>query len=129
MRNHILKTGAALLAAGIFLFVSNGNFSAFAASDKKVIVDDAVTSTTLTGGDWAVTGDGITYRGGSGVALCLSGYETAGNNVNAVATISPVTFAADEDLMAEFDVSGVSSSTVHFGVMQGVTFSDYSAWE
>ena len=29
MRNHILKTGAALLAAGIFLFVSNGNFSAF----------------------------------------------------------------------------------------------------
>ena len=23
MRNHILKTGAALLAAGIFLFVSN----------------------------------------------------------------------------------------------------------
>ena len=129
MRNHILKTGAALLAAGIFLFVSNGNFSAFAASDKKVIVDDAVTSTTLTGGDWAVTGDGITYRGGSGVALCLSGYETAGNNVNAVATISPVTFAADEDLMAEFDVSGVSSSTVHFGVMQGVTFSDSSAWE
>ena len=51
MRNYILKTGAALLAAGIFLFVSNGNFSAFAASDKKVIVDDAVTSTTLTGGD------------------------------------------------------------------------------
>ena len=104
--------------------------TASAATDKVTVVKDDITVNTLSGGDWQTKQDGkISHRWSGGVTAKLGGYETGGCNVNAFATTKPVTFADDEDLMAEYDVLGVTSSTVHFGVMQGRMLGDTSAWD
>ena len=104
--------------------------TASAATDKVTVVKDDITVNTLSGGDWQTRQDGkISHRWSGGVTVKLGGYETGGCNVNAFATTKPVTFADDEDLMAEYDVLGVTSSTVHFGVMQGRMLGDTSAWD
>ena len=104
--------------------------SASAATNKVTVVKDDITANTLVGGDWQTKEDSkISHRWSGGVTAKLGGYETGGCNVNAFATTKPVTFADDEDLMAEYDVLGVTSSSVHFGVMQGRTLGDSSAWD
>lgn len=104
--------------------------TASAATDKVTVVKDDITVNTLSGGDWQTKQDGkISHRWSGGVTVKLGGYETGGCNVNAFATTKPVTFADDEDLMAEYDVLGITSSTVHFGVMQGRMLGDTSAWD
>lgn len=104
--------------------------TASAATDKVTVVKDDITVNTLSGGDWQAKQDGkVSHRWSGGVTVKLGGYETGGCNVNAFATTKPVTFADDEDLMAEYDVLGVTSSTVHFGVMQGRMLGDTSAWD
>lgn len=104
--------------------------TASAATDKVTVVKDDITVNTLSGGDWQTKQNGkISHRWSGGVTAKLGGYETGGCNVNAFATTKPVTFADDEDLMAEYDVLGVTSSTVHFGVMQGRMLGDTSAWD
>ena len=104
--------------------------TASAATDKVTVVKDDITVNTLSGGDWQTKQDSkISHRWSGGVTAKLGGYETGGCNVNAFATTKPVTFADDEDLMAEYDVLGVTSSTVHFGVMQGRMLGDTSAWD
>lgn len=104
--------------------------TASAATDKVTVVKDDITVNTLSGGDWQTKEDSkISHRWSGGVTAKLGGYETGGCNVNAFATTKPVTFADDEDLMAEYDVLGVTSSTVHFGVMQGRMLGDTSAWD
>ncbi len=117
-------------AATISIIASPAVISAKAANEKITVVKDDVTFNTLIGGDWKINDNGkISHRWSGGVTVKLSGYETAGNNVNAFATTKSVEFADDEDLMAEYDVLGVTSSTVHFGVMQGKKIADSSAWD
>lgn len=123
-----IKSILAVLAAATVL--APCVITASAATDKVTVVKDDITANTLSGGDWQTKQDGkISHRWSGGVTVKLGGYETAGCNVNAFATTKPVTFADDEDLMAEYDVLGVTSSTVHFGVMQGRTLGDTSAWD
>ena len=115
-----------MVAAVIF----PGVYGAKAANEKVTVIKDDITMTTLTGGDWQVKdGTKISYRSSGGTTVKLGGYETAGNNVNCFATKTSVKFADDEDLMAEYDVLGVTSGSVHFGVMQGRNLSDTSAWD
>lgn len=117
---------ACMVAAVIF----PGVYGAKAANEKVTVIKDDITMTTLTGGDWQVKdGTKISYRSSGGTTVKLGGYETAGNNVNCFATKTSVKFADDEDLMAEYDVLGVTSGSVHFGVMQGRNLSDTSAWD
>ena len=107
-----------------------GVYGAKAANGKVTVIKDDITMTTLTGGNWQVKdGTKISYRSSGGTTVKLGGYETAGNNVNCFATKTSVKFAADEDLMAEYDVLGVTSGSVHFGVMQGRNLGDSSAWD
>lgn len=107
-----------------------GILSANAATVKSSLVKDDVTTNTLKSGDWETKeNSGISHRWSGGVTANLRGYETGGNNINCFATTTPITFASDEDLMAEYDILGVTSGTVHFGVMQGKTFGDTSAWD
>ena len=123
-----IKSILAVLAAATVL--APCVITASAATDKVTVVKDDITVNTLSGGDWQTKEDSkISHRWSGGVTAKLGGYETAGCNVNAFATTKPVTFAEDEDLMAEYDVLGVTSSTVHFGVMQGRTLGDTSAWD
>ena len=123
-----IKSILAVLAAATVL--APCVITASAATDKVTVVKDGITTNTLAGGDWQTKEDSkISHRWSGGVTAKLGGYETAGCNVNAFATTKPVTFAEDEDLMAEYDVLGVTSSTVHFGVMQGRTLGDTSAWD
>ena len=123
-----VKSLIAALAAATILAPSA--ITASAATNKVSVVKDEITANTLVGGDWQTKTDSkISHRWSGGVTAKLGGYETAGCNVNAFATTKPVTFAEDEDLMAEYDVLGVTSSTVHFGVMQGRTLGDTSAWD
>lgn len=104
-------------------------YDAKAANKKVTVIQDDITMTTLTGGNWQVKSDTkIEYRTSGGTTVKLGGYETAGNNVNCFATKTSVKFADDEDLMAEYDVLGVTSKSVHFGVMQGRNLGDSSAW-
>ena len=113
-----IKSILAVLAAATVL--APCVITASAATDKVTVVKDDITVNTLSGGDWQTKQDGkVSHRWSGGVTAKLGGYETGGCNVNAFATTKPVTFADDEDLMAEYDVLGVTSSTVHFGVMQG----------
>ena len=123
-----IKSILAVLAAATVL--APCVITASAATDKVTVVKDDITVNTLSGGDWQTKQDGkISHRWSGGVTVKLGGYETGGCNVNAFATTKPVTFADDEDLMAEYDVLGVTSSTVHFGVMQGRMLGDTSAWD
>ena len=123
-----IKSILAVLAAATVL--APCVITASAATDKVTVVKDGITANTLAGGDWQTKEDSkISHRWSGGVTAKLGGYETAGCNVNAFATTKPVTFAEGEDLMAEYDVLGVTSSTVHFGVMQGRTLGDTSAWD
>lgn len=115
-----IKSIFAILAAATVL--APCVFTASAATDRVTVVKDEITANTLVGGDWQTKENSkISHRKSENVTAKLGGYETAGCNVNAFATKESVTFAADEDLMAEYDVLGVTSSTVHFGVMQGRT--------
>lgn len=123
-----IKSILAVLAAATVL--APCAITASAATDKVTVVKDDITVNTLSGGDWQTKEDSkISHRWSGGVTAKLGGYETGGCNVNAFATTKPVTFADDEDLMAEYDVLGVTSSTVHFGVMQGRMLGDTSAWD
>lgn len=107
-----------------------GFSSAYAATVESPVVKDDITVNTLKGGDWEIKeNSNISHRWSGGVTAKLGGYETASNNINCFATTTPITFAYDEDLMAEYDILGVTSETVHFGVMQGRTFGDTSAWD
>ena len=117
MKNYRIKNLIAALAAATVL--APCVITANAATDKVTVVKDDITVNTLSGGDWQTKQDGkISHRWSGGVTVKLGGYETAGCNVNAFATTKPVTFADDEDLMAEYDVLGVTSSTVHCVGMQ-----------
>lgn len=123
-----IKAILAVLAAATVL--APCVITASAATDKVTVVKDDITVNTLSGGDWQTKQDSkISHRWSGGVTVKLGGYETGGCNVNAFATTKPVTFADDEDLMAEYDLLGVTSSTVHFGVMQGRMLGDTSAWD
>lgn len=130
MKNKFLRFSCVLLALLISFSVDFSLLSTLAASKKIDIVNDSITKSTLISGDWKKTSEKISYRGSESAALRISGYESSNaNNVNAIATLAPVTFSEDEDLMAEYDVLGISSSTVHFGVMQGITLKDSAAWD
>lgn len=131
MRKTYKKILTAVFAACLTVSVTvPGILSANAATVKSVLVKDDVTTNTLKGGDWETKeNSGISHRWSGGVTANLSGYETGGNNINCFATTTPITFASDEDLMAEYDILGVTSETVHFGVMQGRTLGDSSAWD
>lgn len=128
MKKFRIKNLIAALAAATVL--APCVVSASAATDKVTVVKDDITANTLVGGDWQTKQDSkISHRWSGGVTAKLGGYETGGCNVNAFATTKPVTFKDDEDLMAEYDLLGVTSSTVHFGIMQGRTIGDSSAWD
>ena len=58
-------------------------YDAKAANKKVTVIQDDITMTTLTGGNWQVKSDTkIEYRTSGGTTVKLGGYETAGNNVN-----------------------------------------------
>ena len=131
MKKTYKKILTAVFAACLTVSIAvPGVSSAYAATIESSVVKDDITVNTLKGGDWEIKeSSSISHRWSGGVTVKLGGYETGGNNINCFATTTPITFASDEDLMAEYDILGVTSETVHFGVMQGKTFGDTSAWD
>lgn len=130
MRKTYKKIITAFFAACLTVSVTvPGILSVNAATVNSSLVKDDITTNTLKSGDWEIKeNSNITHRWSGGVTAKLGGYETGGNNINCFATTTPISFASDEDLMAEYDILGVTSETVHFGVMQGRTLDDDSAW-